>query len=233
MSQTRTAEDIIKLALKSIGVLGSGQSPSAEDADDALSALQDLIASWSAENLMVYYIEEQENFTLVSGTPSYTIGSAGDFNTTRPTEIVGAFVRVSDRDYPVEIVDANTYRKRPLKSQANTPYYLYYNPDYPLGDVYVYPAGDGELYIDSIKPLEEPSAVSDDMTFPEGYNRALRFNLAVDLAPEYGRQVSPELRVLAKESKQTIKRRSAAFHVEAVPIAMIGVAGARFDIDNC
>ncbi|MHA2064706.1 MAG: hypothetical protein ACXABY_10060 [Candidatus Thorarchaeota archaeon] len=42
-------------------------------------------------------------------------------------------------------------------------------------------------------PIQDFDATADDWDFPRGWGNAIKLNLAVQLAPEYGRKVSPEL----------------------------------------
>ena len=158
-----TALQLIEAALRDIGVLYTGQSSNSDQQTECLQALQMMLRTWSAQRLMVYYIEEGENFTLVAGTSSYTIGSGGDFNTVRPTAILGAYV-ASGIDYPIEIIDRERYRNISVKTLGDVPAWLWYNPVYPLGEIYLYPTGGGEIYLDSQKPLTEPSTVATEMT---------------------------------------------------------------------
>src|SRR5688572_8871221 len=52
----------------------------------------------------------QDNLALTAGTVSYTIGSGGAFNTTRPVKIVNAFVRDSSNyDTPVDVIGQAAY----------------------------------------------------------------------------------------------------------------------------
>ena len=49
-----TASDQINRALRLLGVLAEGETPSAETSQDALIALNQMIDSWSTERLSVY-----------------------------------------------------------------------------------------------------------------------------------------------------------------------------------
>jgi hypothetical protein len=49
-------------------------------------------------------------------------------------------------------------------------------------------------------PIQDFDAATDDWDFPRGWGNALKLNLAVQLAPEYGRKVSPELMRNATEA---------------------------------
>jgi hypothetical protein len=53
-----TPYDIISRALKDIGALAAGESPSADDAQDSFDMLNDMCAQWSNENMMVFYKTE-------------------------------------------------------------------------------------------------------------------------------------------------------------------------------
>jgi len=65
--------DIISRALKDIGALEAGESPSPEATQDAFDMLNDLIDQWSNEDMMVYNTTEII-FPLISGQIQYTIG---------------------------------------------------------------------------------------------------------------------------------------------------------------
>jgi len=65
--------DIISRALKDIGALEAGETPSPEAAQDAFDMLNDLIDQWSNEDMMVFNTTEII-FPLIAGQTQYTIG---------------------------------------------------------------------------------------------------------------------------------------------------------------
>ena len=65
--------DIISRALKDIGALEAGETPTPEAAQDAFDMLNDLIDQWSNEDMMVYNTTEII-FPLIAGQVQYTIG---------------------------------------------------------------------------------------------------------------------------------------------------------------
>ena len=77
-----TALDIITGALRDIGILDAIEIPSDEDAAVGLTYLNDLLEAWSNEGLTVY--TQSQNSLTLTGAASYTVGSGGTFNTTRP-----------------------------------------------------------------------------------------------------------------------------------------------------
>jgi len=68
-----TPLDIISRALKDIGALEAGETPSADAAQDAFDMFNDLIDQWSNENMMVFNVTEII-FTVTPGQTQYTIG---------------------------------------------------------------------------------------------------------------------------------------------------------------
>lgn len=65
--------DIITRALKDIGALAAGESPTNDAAQDSLDLLNDMIDQWSNEDMMVFNISEII-FNVTPGQIQYTIG---------------------------------------------------------------------------------------------------------------------------------------------------------------
>lgn len=65
--------DIISRALKDIGALEAGETPTPEAAQDAFEMLNDLVDQWSNENMMVFNVTEII-FPVVSGQVQYSLG---------------------------------------------------------------------------------------------------------------------------------------------------------------
>lgn len=202
-----TALDIIKPALRKIGALGIGETLEADIVNQALEALNDMLDSWSNDGLLVYYIK-QENFALVPGKQSYTIGVGGDFNTARPDAIEGGFSRFGETDYRFQLVSQDDWDSVVIKNVPSTWIaYVKYEATVPLGriDVYPRPTG-GELFLNTYGKLARFPDLSTDIPLPGGYKRAIQYNLSIELAPEYERSVSNEVARIASDSLSKIKR---------------------------
>jgi len=65
--------DLISRALKDIGALEAGETPTSDAATDALDMLNDLIDQWSNEDMMVFNVTEII-FPVIAGQTQYTIG---------------------------------------------------------------------------------------------------------------------------------------------------------------
>ncbi len=199
-----TARDIIEIALRKIHVLGRGQSLQNDEAQDALTALNDMLASWSVEGGYVF-TETTETFNLTSAA-SYTIGSGGDFDTDRPFEIVSAYVSDASTDYPLMLIDQKEYSRISNKTIAGVPDQLYFDNNYPLANIKLYPvpSAANTLTLNSYKPLTSFAGLSNTVNLPPGYNRALVFNLAVELAPDYSKEPTGTVLSVAEQSKSII-----------------------------
>lgn len=203
-----TALDLIEKSMRLFGALADGESATATEASDGLDSLNTMLESWSIDRLMVYHIL-QENFTWASGNASRTIGSGGNFNTTRPTKIVSGFTRISDVDYPFQVVEREHYDAITDKTtQSSYPEIVYYDATMSTGTVYGYPVPNASItvYLNSWKQLQQLSALTTDLALPPGYRRAIEFNLAVEIAPEYGMAVPASVERIASESKAALKR---------------------------
>ncbi len=207
-----TALDIITSAAKLIGVLFKSETLASDEANDALTALNDMLGGWSNDNLITFaYV--LENFPL-TGAASYTIGSGGAFNTVRPVTIVDAVVRVGTIDYPLELISPEQYQTEIAYKSITSyvPKYITYDNAYPLATIKMYPvpSGGSTLYLQSNKPLTEFATLSATVDLPKGWNEALKYNLALRLAPEYGLKIDPIIAEHARKSLGAIRRSTSA-----------------------
>lgn len=200
-----TARQLIKSALRKIGAITKNENPTADEAVDGLQALNGILSSWSNDSTKIY-ARAIESFVLTSGDGEYTIGAGADFNTTRPVSIVSAYVRSGDVDYTLEKVTDSDFADIGFKSVQGIPRYINYDYNYATGKIKLYPVpGSGyTLYLISEKELSTIASLDTDIAFPPGWERALIYNLALDLSPEYGQPVTQEIYSIASEAKTAI-----------------------------
>jgi len=137
-----TVRTLILRAFRRSRSIGVDQTPSADEENEALDTLNQLLDSWWTERLAVYQIL-QENFSLGSGVTSRTMGSSGNFNTTRPIKITGAFIRDSTTDYPLRVAeDRSEYDNITDKTVTGFPSLLFVDTAYPLLTLYFWPVPD-------------------------------------------------------------------------------------------
>lgn len=209
-----TGLDVITGALRLIGVLASGESPSSNESTDALNTFNQLIDSWSNEELIVIpVVRDVFAFASVGLAETYTWGTSATLNSARPMSVKRALIQLTGTsppiELPMEILNMEEYAAVVLKSlQSSFPLYCYIDDAYPSRNVSVWPVptdSTNSLVFYSTKPMVS-AVLNTALSLPPGYLRALRFSLAVDLAPEYGRAIPAEVAAIAVESKAQIKR---------------------------
>ena len=202
-----TIQQVINGAFKKLGILGTGETPTAEMSQDAKLALNLMLRSWSIRNVSVL-VTESETFPLVTNTGDYTIGPSGDFNTVRPTSILNASIKdVNNLFYPVNIITEDqflSFGDRAINS--GLPSYLWYEPAMPLGRIHLYlrpTLSSYQLELGSQKPFEEILLLSDDLTtdyeFAPAYDEMIIYNLAVRVAPDFGLAARADVVDMARE----------------------------------
>lgn len=200
-----TANDLIYASFKRGRILGQDQTPTAGEASDALAALNRMMDTWWIDRLAVFQIL-QENFALVAGQSSRTIGVGGNFNTTWPVKIVdGCFLRRSGVDYPVKVIDDRTmYDRIMVKSNQGMPFTLFYDRAYPLGTIYFYytPDAADTIYLNSWKRLQTFASLVTAVSLPPGYEDLIVDGLAIKLCPDYGLSAPKDV----KDNFSTVKK---------------------------
>lgn len=209
-----TARDLITASLRLIGAIAPGESISAAEASDGLASLNRLLDSWSNDSLAAY-ISPIEEFALTPGVSSYTIGSGGAFNTQRPTKYNQATLKISNSGQPVEypmqqatLTEWSSIKQKTL--QSNIPNTFYVDVGYPLDTLLIYPVPSqpSSLVLYTQKLLTTLATLDESVVFPPGYERALVYNFAMEIAPEYGKQPSELILNAAIESKAAFKRNN-------------------------
>ena len=70
------------------------------------------------------------------------------------------------------------------------------------------------------------------MEFPPEYDEAIKFNLALRMAPEYGVEPTALLIAMAVAALDRIKTRNFAAQIQAVRLSMPGMHAERYNIDQ-
>lgn len=208
--QTETAGEIVKAALRKARVLEEGTEPSAAEMADGLTAFNGLIDSLGNSRRSIV-AETRESFTWPASTGSRTIGASGDFDTVWPVRILSAYVVDSANvSSPLRIVEFDSYDKITLKQDEGSQYpsVLYRQRAYPLSTLYlVYmPSSSVTLHLTSHKPLTQIANKNTAVAYPPGYYNMFVYNLARNIAGEYGKVMSLDDNKLADKYLREVKR---------------------------
>lgn len=201
-----TAEDMIESSMRLIGAIGRGHTAAAQEHDEGLEVLNRLLDSWNQRRELIYEVSRNEA-TLTADQNPHTIGLAvgagndGDIPVVRPQMIEEASVIPAGTviELPVNVLTRSEYRAIPNKTiSATYPTDLWYEREWPLGKIFLYPepSAAAKLIYYVWKQLPSGMALADRFNVPPGYLQAIRYNLAVELAPEYGRMIEASSPVL-------------------------------------
>ena len=229
-----TAGDIINGSLRLLGVLAEGETPSAETSQDALNAMNQMIDSWNTERLAVFSTQDQV-FTWPASTISRTLGPSGNFIGNRPillddaTYYIDASTGVS---YGIKMINQQQYDGIAVKTVTSTyPQVIFTNMSYPNIEMFVYPVPTRALqwHFISVTELTQPATLATVLSFPPGYLRAFRYNLATEMAPEFGVEPSPQVSRIAMTSKRNLKRINNPDDIMSMPYSIVATRQ-RFNI---
>lgn len=211
-----TALQLIVRAYKALTVVGtsSAVAPTAEQRQDGLDALNALLDSWSNENLSCYQVQDT-NFQLQIGVSSYTVGAGGTISSiARPLQVIQA--RLTDgggNNYQFNIRSRDWWNRIGNLSSIITsqiPTDMFYDPQYPLGvlAVWPWPLTNYTVYFDSYLPVANLSTLTHSLSMPIGYERAMVYNLAAEIATMQGivNEVVPQVMEIASKSIAAVKR---------------------------
>jgi hypothetical protein len=229
-----TAGEQINGALRLIGQLAEGETPSAATSQDALSALNQMIDSWNTERLSVFSTQDQV-FMWPPNVLHRTLGPTGDFVGNRPILLDDSTYFIdpaSGISYGIKIINQQQYDGIAVKTVTSTyPQVIWINMDYPDIDMYVYPKPTKvlEWHFISVTELTQPATLTTTLSFPPGYLRAFRYNLACEIAAEFGVEPSPQVKRIAMTSKRNLKRINNPDDVMSIPYAIVSTRQ-RFNI---
>jgi hypothetical protein len=177
-----TAGALARQALKECGAIGVGQSPTAEDLQDAQFRLQLMLQQWERKSQLIYRLATRGITS--TGALTYSIGPGGDIDTNlrwnpftdsydasfgptypvsaRPAKIESSFVRQltlgqpNQIDYPMRIIQTrNDYNRIALKQLQTFPGYLFFDPTWPLGTLFPWPVPQANIYALYVTFLEQ------------------------------------------------------------------------------
>lgn len=205
-----TGTTLISRSLRMLGVLASGVTPNTNELADGKEAFNALLESLRNDRMLVYSMVDN-TLTMTPADNSYTIGTGGDLNMTRPVKFEDAYMRYSNVDTPVKLLTLQEWDAIPDKTVTSPLVSVaYYNPTMTSSQgtlqVYPTPSAANVLHLVTWTVLASLANVGDTVLLPPGYDRMIVSNLAIELAPEYGVTVSQEVAKIARESMAQVKR---------------------------
>jgi hypothetical protein len=225
---TTTAGDQINRALRLLGVLAEGETSSAAVSQDSLTALQQMIDSWNTERLSVYSTQDQTYLWPVGvGNQTQTLGPTGSFVGARPILIDDAtYFRDpgTNVSFGIKLINQQQFDGIAVKTVTSTyPQVMFVNNTFPDITMTIYPVPTRllEWHFISVEELTQPATLSTVLSFPPGYLRAFVYNLAMEIAPEFGVEPPPQVVRIAMTSKRNLKRINNPDDIMSMPYSLV------------
>jgi hypothetical protein len=229
-----TADDIITDAYCKLGVYAPGEPVSGPDMLTGFGCLNDLLDNWSNQSLAAY-ANVDNSVVLISNKSSYTVGTGGDINVTRPLSLNSSpgsayIVDVNSNVYPVTVLDQNAWNSISARNVTGTwPEWIFYDPQFPLGILNVWPTPTAgyTLHFTSRIPFVDAAAETSTISLPPGYAIALKYNLAVELIPYFVEQSKDAAPLVIKQAQKTLgdlKRTNGKIPLATFDSTLRGVA---------
>ncbi len=175
---------IIKSALRKLGVLAQGQTPSTEDYTNGTEALNSLIQTLSTEGMPLWK-RTTTSITPVDGTSSYTVSNVW--------KVVQVLLEDTTGSTQIDLEQKSYYDyKRLPDGTSGDPVCYTYTPGLENGQLTVWPTPNSSTATNKTiavvyqKEFFSFNASTDTPDFPAYWTDALIYGLAVRLAPEYG-----------------------------------------------
>ena len=224
-----TRDQIISLALRKLGVLEIGDTPDANSVANAAMTLNLLIKQFNTDGLKLWKISELI-VPLTASKTMYTLGGAtSDLMydslaptvaiTDKPLKVIQGFYRNLQStpyiDTPVLLVSKQEYNVLGSKFSTGTANTIFYDPRRLNGLLYVYLTPDTnsqtnlQMHLVAQMPINDISSATEVPDFPNEWMNCLVWNLADQLAMEYG---------VPMNARQEIAQRATLYKSQMVEI---------------
>lgn len=214
-----SALDFIKSAMRLIGALGTGETPSGDEGNDACAVLNQMLDSANAEGMMIF-TRNIKDFAFVGGQQVYTLGTGGNFDYPRPPYIERASVMLNNGmpnqlEVAIALYTDQDWQRVSIKGTDSTfPLSVYDDGSFPFRNLNYWPVPrDATQAIPRLYMWAQLAQFPDIRTvlnFPPAYYEWIKFNLAVRLAPEFQMTLRPEVVALADAATAKIKSFNSA-----------------------
>lgn len=208
----KTTTELITDAFRKIGALGDYETLTTAQYNAGFSALRSLIPALAAQGLPLWKMKSYNISMSYFVNGSVTIGPGQTYSTTTtPLKLISAQRKDNTLLTAIDmfIYTRKQYLTIPSIQFSGTPTHVYFDPrkDYGVINVWPYPdsywQSNGYVAVDLQEQFVASATSTDLPDFPDYWEEAIIYTLAVRLAPEYG---TPTLdrTALKDETKQLV-----------------------------
>jgi len=195
--------EIIDAALRALGVLRAGDSVANDStlAADCVEALNLMLKSWQNIGMQLWTTKEVI-VDLTANKRTYSWNESGDIAQPTALRVIAGYRRSSSNtDAELIVVTRDEYNRLSNKFASGTPTQIYYDYQDSTGTLYPWPVPSSagtNIVLVYHEPFDDMDNTTDRLDFPQSWWEAVKWNLAIRLAPEFGRQTPPEVISLAQ-----------------------------------
>lgn len=231
-----TAGDLIQAALRRLGILAAGETYTTDEGADALAVLNGLLNEWRAHRLLVY-VQGRHAYTLTANTAAYTIGDDATFDQPRPLWFDAVtYVDSDGNETELEILrTAQEWARLDKTLTSSLPTAVHVGTQMSWTTLTFHPIPTAAVNVAIYSPesnLVSVAATTTAISLPPGWWNALVFNLALELAPLFGKPIDGFLTKRAADTLATIKRVNVNMDVLEMPADLPGAQRGRYDINT-
>ncbi len=225
-----TAQRLINLALRDLKVILSGQAPSTDQSTDGFDTLNEILASWSHEGLLLP-THVVSVFSLTSAQRNYTFGVAANWATTAlPVKVTGALAELTVTggafQHGLQILPMGEFESsiaNEIGRAAVLPLKLGIDNSAPLRNIRLWPTPNNSSATIEIAywiPLTAFATLGDAVAFAlPAFEVAVRNELTLRLAAMYEIPLTPDMTSNAQSSRAALARTDPA--EIALPLAPV------------
>lgn len=209
----KTRDQIITDAFRKIGGLGDNEVATPEQIAAGASALHSLVLALAHMGMPTWKMTRVQVplnlFTTMN--PVVTIGPGQQVSTpTMPLKVHTATRNDGTSNVPIFILGREHFFRLPVTTASGAPVNCYYKPEKTHGLLQIWPATPDPYWTNHVLLLDiqceftTPANDTDTPDFPDYFEEAIIYNLAVRLAPEYG--LAPtDRQMLTADAKEILK----------------------------
>lgn len=196
------SREIIDEALRLLGVLQEGDSPTVARATEALNALNMMLKTWGASERL--WLMTEGVVTLVANQAAYSLG-------TGVRRVLSVRRRISGLDTPMMQLSRQEYFDTPTKASAGTPNSWYFDPQRSARTLYIWQTADAPTAAVMTLPytytriIEDIDTLDNDPDVPAEWLEVLVYNLATRLGPRYGNIDTTEYAAILSRAEELMK----------------------------
>lgn len=184
---TITANRIISRALRIVGAIVHGVTPTKDKLDEAMIVLNALVKELDSEHPWPWKIET-ETFSSVSGKSDYDHADGLPDDIFKPLSLV--YIDSTTSHFPIDLVGYSEYDRIQNKTSSGIPQIGFLTNNLDVADRVLYlwpvPSSARTVQIRSQKRLLDFDLDSDNPDFPQDWFNFLSILLASELGEEYG-----------------------------------------------